>query len=97
MLHRDHIDELSDMLTEAPEGGERRGGGNDGHGRPIWSPDLVEREVGTSPDEPSAHDVLAAPSQARVAEAMQHMLKWLASHFPRVATVPVPPPTSPEK
>ena len=81
VLARDSIDTLSDMLTEGPQG---RGLSNDGHERPIWSPELVEREIGTSAAEPSAHDVLAAPSKVRVEEAMQHVLRWLSAHFPRV-------------
>ena len=81
VLRKGDIDDLSDMLTQGPQG--ERGQDNDGHHRPLWSKELVEREVETTPEHPSAHDVLAAPSQQRVEEALQLMLMWLASHFPR--------------
>ena len=41
------------------------------------SPLLVERKIGTSEMEPSAHDLLAAPSQQRVQEALHHMLVFM--------------------
>ena len=50
--------------------------------RPIWAGGVVERRVGTSPEAPSAHDVLAAPSAQRVDEAMNHIERWLSCHFP---------------
>ena len=49
--------------------------------RPLWSSDVVEREIGTSNENPSGHDVLAAPSARRVDEALQHMLGWLDAHY----------------
>lgn len=50
--------------------------------KPIWEKGVVERRIGTSLEHPSAHDVLAAPSSSRVDEAMCHIERWLASHFP---------------
>ena len=50
--------------------------------RPIWSPDVVERRIGSSSKEPSAHDVLAAPSAVRVDEALRHIERWLGTHYP---------------
>ena len=49
--------------------------------RPLWSSDVVEREIGTSSTHPSGHDVLAAPSARRVDEALSHMLGWLDAHY----------------
>ncbi len=50
--------------------------------RPIWADGVVERQIGTSEDHPSAHDVLAAPSMLRVDEALKHVERWLKTHFP---------------
>ena len=46
-------------------------------------PRLIEREIESSEWAPSAHDVLAAPSQRRVDEAMSHLVEWILSGPPR--------------
>ena len=77
-------------------GGGGGGGGKEGYGaaaggagaldhplkRPIWADGVVERQIGSSEDHPSAHDVLAAPSMLRVDEALKHVERWLKTHFP---------------
>ncbi len=50
--------------------------------RPIWADGVVERQIGSSEEHPSAHDVLAAPSMLRVDEAVKHVERWLKTHFP---------------
>jgi pimeloyl-ACP methyl ester carboxylesterase len=50
--------------------------------KPIWETGVVERRIGTSATSASAHDVFAAPSSTRVDEAMCHVERWLATHFP---------------
>jgi len=56
-------------------------GSHGGRRAPLWSADLVTREIGTDSTHRSAHDVLAAPSQVRVDEAMRHIEEWLAVQF----------------
>jgi 1-acyl-sn-glycerol-3-phosphate acyltransferase len=47
----------------------------------IWENGVVERRIGTDDKNQSAHDVLAA-SPSRVAEAMNHIDRWLGVNFP---------------
>ena len=50
----------------------------------LWeeNPDLFQyKQVGSSEAEPSAHDLLAAPSAIRVDEAMRHIEQFLNRHF----------------
>lgn len=56
-------------------------GSHGGRKSPMWSGDLVAREIGSDNIHRSAHDVLAAPSQVRVNEAMKHIEEWLAVQF----------------
>jgi hypothetical protein len=54
---------------------------------PVFSRDVVTKQIGSSPDALSCHDVLAAPSPVRVDEAMLKIERWLAIHFPNKSTL----------
>ena len=50
----------------------------------VWkeNPALLQyKQIGTSDAEPSAHDLLAAPSAIRVDEAMKHIEEFFNRHF----------------
>ena len=48
---------------------------------PLWSREVALRQIGSTPTEPSAHDVLAAPSAARVNEALLCIERWLSVQY----------------
>ncbi len=52
----------------------------DGLDAPLETKGLVERLISSSEWDPSAHDVLAAPSMRRVDQAMGLALRWLRAH-----------------
>eukprot|EP00948_MAST-09A_sp_MAST-9A-sp1_P003629 g3629.t1 len=69
VLSASDIDQASDFLTTEKY---------DGKIKPMDFDGLVEREIGTDTVEPSCHDVLAAPSERRVKQAMDMIVEWLS-------------------
>eukprot|EP00040_Diaphanoeca_grandis_P007419 m.286712 g.286712 ORF g.286712 m.286712 type:complete len:130 (+) comp186352_c0_seq1:1-390(+) len=72
VLNQGDIETLTNQLSST---------GEDASMMPLWSPNLVERTIVSTATEKSAHDVLAAPSQVKVREAMKNIEAWLASQF----------------
>lgn len=79
VLDADEVDKFTESLAGA--GDRSNVDVLDPSKRSITSGKLVERKIGTSFEEPSGHDVLAAASSIRVDEAMNHILEWTKAHF----------------
>ena len=75
ILSHSEIDDLSDLLHKSKK---------DGKNNPISKSSksrFVERVIGSTATDRSAHDVLAAPSAARVDEAMDIIENWLHVNY----------------
>ena len=78
VLSQSDVDTLSDHLGSNVSAADGRKSSDE----PMWSREVITREIGSTSSEPSAHDVLAAPSAARVDEAMRCIERWLAVQYP---------------